>query len=279
MTAKVASIHFAPVKADRSIYGGNYKMPEVALGAVPVILELHDKVQRDEGPVSMGPGGGRRAQLRYHVDGYEIASDLIKEWTENGLGMTPEARPGIWLIRDRVAVVKDDGSGHMELDGFGKQVFRSATAEEAKAMWDEDVEMNRLADRRYAEWCYTEGNRIAADARNIQFIPLNYKRAARQYGLQADWLREGAALEVAPCPSCTKVISKHAIVCPACQGVVDMARYAAREAEKQAAVRNAVSSLDAVPPAPPALKPLGTKTGAFGLGQRPPVTEPATVGA
>lgn len=279
MTARVASIHFAPLTATRSIYGGIYDIPAVPLGTDPVVIEIEDKVQRDEGPVSSGPGGGRRQQLVYHVDGYEIASDLIKEWSENGLGMTPEAHPGIWVVRDRVPVVKKDGSGNMQLDGFGKQIFRPATAEEAQAMWLEDEALAKACDRRYAEWCYIDGNRIAADVRQIQFIPRNYKRAARQYGLQADWLKEGAALEVFPCPSCSKVISKTAMVCPHCTGVVDIDRYAAREAEKEAAVRKARLALDAPPvvAVPPVeASPKEFKTRAFGL--RPPTPEPASVG-
>jgi hypothetical protein len=245
MLTRVASIHFAPVHADRSIYGGMYDIPAVAIGAEPYIADIEDKVQKDEGPISTGPGGGRRSQLRYHVDGFDIATDIVAQWATSGLGMTPQAHPGIWVVRDRVAVVKKNEAGKDEyvMDGFNKQVFRSATSEEAKAMWKEDLAANQKADHIYAEWCYMDGNRIAADVRNIQFIPENYKRGARQYGLQAEWLKEGAALMVMPCPRCTKIISKAAIICPQCNEPVDLGRYAAWEAEKAAAIRDAKKGL------------------------------------
>ncbi len=239
--ARVASVHFAPVTALRDIYGGQYEIPAVGLGQKPVILEVEDKVQRDEGPISTGPGGGRRQPLRYHVDGYDIARDIVGQWSSNGLGMTPEAHPGIWVVRDRLPVMKKDllGKEDYVMDGFGNQTFRPANIQEAKQMFDEDEAAARRADRAYAEWCYVDGNRIAADARNIQFIPKNYKMASRQYGLEADWLREGAALEVKPCISCTRVISKRAIVCPLCQQVNDFERYAVLMMQKDNALREA----------------------------------------
>ncbi len=245
---RIASIHYAPVKALRIYRGHPYEIKGVALNTPPLLLETHDIVQRDEGPVTTGPGGGKRQVLQYPVLGEEIARCLVAEWTENGLGMTPDSHPGIWVVRDRIPVMKKDplsGEEVADLDVFGKQVFRSATAEEAVQMWEDDIATARRVDRAYAEWCYVDGNRIAADIRNIQFIPKNYKLAARQYGLEADWLKEGAALEVRPCISCTKVISKRAIVCPHCQQVVDFERYAAMQVQKDQALRDAKKSLQA----------------------------------
>jgi len=239
--ARVCSIAFCEAKAERSIYGGYYYMPPVPLGDKPYILDVADKVQRDEGPVSTGPGDGKRQQLRYHVDCYHIALDIVSQMTQHGLGMTPAAHPGIWIIRDRLPLVTADDKGNTTpvFDGFNQQMFRPATTEEMQAMWDEDLIAARKADRAYAEWCYIDGNRIAADVRNIQFIPRNYKLAARQYGLEADWLKEGAALEVKPCVYCTKIISKRAIVCPHCQQVNDNERYAAMQVSRDNAVREA----------------------------------------
>lgn len=248
MTARVASVHYAPVHADRSIYGGLYDMPAVALGADPAIIVIEDRVQRDEGPVSMGPGGGRRVQLRNHVDGYEIAFDIVSEWTTNGLGRNPQSHPGIWVIRDRMPVYRTDEFGKEQavMDGLtNKQVMRSATPEEATAMWAEDLASARAADRAYAEWCYLDGNRMAVNPIAVPLIPKMYKRAARQYGFEADWLKEGAAFEVAKCPMCDKVVSKATIVCPHCQQVVNLEAYAQREAQKQAAVRSAMAQADA----------------------------------
>lgn len=248
MSARIASIHFAPVGLDRSIYGGVYHMEAVPLDGAPLILEVEDKVQRDEGPITTGPGSNRRQQLRYHVDAYAIARDAVEHWTTTGRGMTPDAHPGIWLVRDRMPEMRQEPNGEMSyvLDGFNLQKFRPATTEEARAMWAEDLTNALRVDRAYAQWCYVDGNRIAADARNIQFIPANYKRAARQYGLPADWLKEGAALEVRPCPSCTTIITKSAMVCPKCNEPVDVLRWAAWQAQKDAAVKSARQGLQQV---------------------------------
>lgn len=239
MLTRVASIHFAPVKAERSIYGGYYALPAVPLAGDPAIIEVADRVQHDEGPITSGPGGGRRQPLHYAVYGHEIAADIVGQWTSNSLGMTPDSHPGIWVVRDAIHATRIDQNGDeiALLDGFNKQVFRPATPEEAKRMWTEDVANARRADRAYAEWCYIKGNEIASDARMIQFVSRNYKLAARQYGLEADWLREGAELEVRPCISCTRVISKRAIVCPLCQQVNDFERYAVLQAQKDNALR------------------------------------------
>lgn len=247
MSAFIASVHFAPVALERSIYGGKYAIDAVPLEGKPLVLEIEDKVQRDEGPISTGPGSNRRQPLRYHVDAYEIARDLIEHWTQFGLGMTPDAHPGIWLVRDRMPEMKQEPNGDMSyvVDGFGHQKFRPATTTEANTMWAEDLANALRFDRAYAQWCYTDGNRIAADARQIQFIPRNYKLAARQFGLPAEWLKEGAALEVRPCPRCTTIITKSAMVCPKCNEPVDLERWAVYQAQKDAAVRDARQAMKA----------------------------------
>lgn len=237
-SAKIASIYFAPVHGDRSIYGGIYDLPAVALGAEPAILVVEDKVQRDEGPYSLG-NNGRRVQNIWPVWADDICRDLVREWTAGGLGMTHDSHPGIWIVREKIAITKTDKDGTEQpvFDVMGSQIFRPATAEEASAMWEQDLAHNKVADKAYADWCFMEGNRIAADPRNIQFISKNYKRAAKQYGLAADWLKEGAATAVMPCPLCTKVIPKHSTVCQFCTGVVNVQAYALHQAQKDNALR------------------------------------------
>lgn len=271
MTAKIASIHFAPVHADRSIYGGVYDIPAVPLGAEPFVLDIEDKVQYDEGPFTLGTGGGR-AKLMYAVDRYDICFDIVRHWTENSSAMTPACHPGIWVVRDRLPVYRANEYGKEEavLDGFKKQVFRTANAEEQAEMWTEDLARARATDRAYAEWCYLDGNRMAANVNMVPLIPPNYKRAARHYGFQADWLKEGAAFEVTKCPMCDKVVSKATIVCPHCQQVVDLQRFAEREAEKAAAIRAAVNKSMPMP---------AEIAHRAALGMRNKPTEPSNAGA
>lgn len=233
MTAKIASIFFAPVRAERP-FGGPYEIPAVPVGAEPVILNVTDRIQFEEGPYQLG-NNGRRAKRRYLVYGETIARDLVHEWTANGVGMNPQCRPGIWVVRERLPVLNDDGTPVLDAEGIG--TWRAATDEERDAMWIEDLNAARAADRSYAHMLFIQANAMADDPRLIPFIAPNARIAAKQYGLTAEWLREDAALAVKSCPYCTKVIPSKAIKCPRCTEIVDVEGYAILESQKAQALR------------------------------------------
>lgn len=233
MQARVASIFFAPVKAER-IYGGVYELPAVPLGSSPVILTVGDRVQVEQGPYQLG-SNGRRSRRQHVVRGETIAHDIVNEWTQHGVGMTPQCRPGIWVVRERVPLV--DANGSLQLDADGIALWREAEEIEKDAMWIEDLAAAHAADRTYANMLFMQGNAMADDPRLIPFISANTKLGAKHYGLDAEWLRDGAALHVKPCPYCTKVIPAAAIKCPKCTEVVDVEGYAALEVARQAALK------------------------------------------
>ncbi len=236
-TARVATIHFSPVKAERARYGGYYALPSRPLNAEPLVLEISDMVEREKGPYNHG---SQQPDIYNDILAYDIAVDIVSEWSKNGVGMNPLCHPGVWVVRDRLPVMEFDKNGRevAVLDARQRQIFRSATPEEAKAMWDEDTLANRRADRAYAEWCYREGNAIAADLRRVQFIPEVYKLAARQYGMKAEhWTPEGAALESMACESCTKVVAKQTIYCPWCHQPANRLRAAQWTVENDALVQ------------------------------------------
>jgi hypothetical protein len=233
MQAVIASIFFAPVKADRN-YGGPYEMPAVPPGGEPVLLVVQDRVQTEEGPYQLGHNG-RRSKNRHLVTGESIARDIVGEWTGNGLGMTPQCRPGIWAVRDRIALFDNDGMPSKDADGIG--TWRPATEEERLAMWEEDLAAARAADHAYANMLFLGANAMAEDPRLIPFIPKNARLAAKQYGMTAEWLKENAALNVRPCPFCTKIISSGAIKCPSCSEIVNVEAYVALEAQRAQAIK------------------------------------------
>jgi hypothetical protein len=235
MNATVASIYFAPVRAERQ-YGGPYEIPAVPLGSEPALLTVTDRVQVEEGPYQLGMNG-RRGKRRQLILGEVIARCIVDEWTTHGLGMTPQCRPGIWLVRDRVPLLFDDGSPQTDADGIA--LWRPAEEDEKQEMWEEDLVAARAADQAYANMLFLQANAMAQDARLIPFVPPNAKRAAKQYGMNADWLRENAALHVKPCPYCTKVISGNAIKCPNCSEIVNVDAYVALEAAKNQAIKAA----------------------------------------
>lgn len=237
---KIASIHYKTLTADRSIYRGYYEIPGVPLDGKPVIIDLVDRVQRDEGAYELG-SGGKRAQLQYPVWGQQIAQDLVREWAQSGLGMTPDCHPGVWVVRNSLPTMELDASGtpRIVMDVLNMQVFHPATAEETAQMWQEDLAHAKMADRNYAEWCFREGNGWAADARKIPYIPKNYIMAARHYGFEAPWTKEQTTSQIAPCIYCTTPIPKSSVVCPKCQQVVNVEAFAMLEARKEAAMRAA----------------------------------------
>lgn len=244
MPVRIASIHFAPVYAERLIYGGRWSIDPVALNAEPKMIPVRDHVQRDEGPFSLGDGK-RRAQLRYAVYAEHIARDIVGEWTAWGRGMTPDCRPGIWIIRDGFPLIEKDGAGVDQIvyDVHQRQVFEPASPDLAAQMFEEDLAAARTADRRYAEWCFSQGNGIAGDPRLIPFIPKNYIAAARHYGFDAIWIKEGGE-KVAPCKWCTTVIPTSAIVCPKCTNIINIEAYAHFEAQKAYALRSAAKAIE-----------------------------------
>jgi hypothetical protein len=230
MITKVASIFFAPVRAER-MYGGPYELPAVPLGAEPAILTITDRPQFEQGPYQLG-SNGKRARRRYHVLGEVIARCIVAEWSQNGVGMTPQCRPGIWVVREQLPLLNENGTPQLDADGIA--LWRMASDEEREAMWAEDFAAAKKADRSYANMLFIQANGMADDPRLIPYIAPNARIAAKHYGLEAEWLKEEAALHVKQCPYCTKVIPAKAIKCPKCTEVVDVPGYARLEAEKKA---------------------------------------------
>jgi hypothetical protein len=235
MTARIASIYFAPLRAER-MYGGPYEVPAVPLGEPPAILTVEDRIQIEQGPYQLG-SGGKRSRRQHLVRADTIARCLVTEWAANGVGMTPQCRPGVWVVRERVPVLNPDGTP--QLDGDGIALWRPATDEEQETMWLEDLAAARAADRAYANMLFTQANAMAEDPRRIPLIPKTARLAAQHYGLEAEWLHEDAAVNVKPCPYCTKVIPAKAIKCPKCTEIVDLEAYAQLEAQKAAAIKAA----------------------------------------
>jgi len=233
MTARVASIYFAPVRAERA-FGGPFEIAPVPLGATPAILVIADRIQIEQGPYQMSSDGNHRSRRDFLVRGETIAADIVAEWTQNGVGMNPQCRPGIWVVRERIAEV--DAQGRSMLDGDGRALWRDATDAERLAMWEEDLAAAQAADRAYAEHLFVAANAMAEEPKLIPFIPKTARLGAKQYGLEAEWLREGAALRVKSCPYCTKVIPERAIKCPRCAEIVDVEEYARPEVIRKAEV-------------------------------------------
>jgi hypothetical protein len=229
MKARVASVYFAPVRAER-MFGGPYEIPGVPLGGEPAFLVIEDRMQVEQGPYQLGTNG-KRSRRRYLVLGESIARDVVAEWSQNGVGMTPQCRPGIWVVREQLPLINEDGTPQVDADGIPQ--WRPATEIEKESMWAEDLAAARAADRAYANMLFMQANAMAEDPRLIPFIAPHARLAAKHYGLEAEWMKQDAALHVKTCPYCTKVIPAKAIKCPKCTEIVDLEAYAEQEAKRK----------------------------------------------
>jgi hypothetical protein len=267
MKVKLASIYFAELRAGRSAYNGNYRMPAVPKGDPPAIIELTDMVQRWQGSYAMGNGTDKRGIVSNLVLGEHIAHDLIMEWARSGLGMNEQIHPGVWMVREHVPTFGHDGN--MIVDAMGAVVWATATEREKARMWEEDLAANTEADRLYAKYLIEYGDGVVMkDERLARFIPINCKRAATHYGVAREWNRELVSGNMGPCPFCGTIVSLDTIKCRECKEIVNTVKYARLIAEREAAVKAAKREFDQVP-----RQPVTT-----GLGIKPmPVKAPISV--
>lgn len=252
-TTRVASVHYLPLKCERRYYPFKFEIPACTLGGDPQILILKDTMERDEGPVSSGPGGNRRQKLEYPVTGSEIANCVVNEWTRLVPGNSPICHPGVWVVRDYMPVMKilrdpsnpgDPGVEVAELDYAGKAIFREATPSEKQKMWEEDLRENLSADRAYADWAFGQG--MTYKPEYIASIPEQYKVACRHYGIDIAWAKKGAVANVATCPHCeARISSRDVMICTHCTQVVNVEKWAQFQAKKDIELRDAKKELQA----------------------------------
>ncbi len=243
-TAHIASIHFHPVHADRKQFGfGCYDIPAVPLGDKPFILEVADKVQVERGPYIHSTDKKKRSITRFPATGQEIARDLVDTWAAKGLGMEPSCRPGIWVVRESMPVLWDKDNideggkvvnpkGSHMTDAEGTGIWREATPEERKAMWDEDHAASVAADVAYAEMLIANVN--AMDERLwAKFISPVSKAAAAHYKIATSWNTKAGALQRVACPHCKEQVMKGAVRCKHCAQIIDPEAAALLDARQE----------------------------------------------
>lgn len=238
---QIASVHFAPLIAVRP-YAPAYEMPPLEeLGKTPARLTIEDVIQTERGPYATSPFEGQRSFQEHTITAYEIADDLIGWWSRLGMGMTGDCHPGVWLVRDRVPEMEDDGKGgeRYRLNARKQTMFRPATHEERMAMWKEDYAANVKADAKYGEYLIVKGDFIHGlptdDPRRVPGISPPMRMACEFYGVRRRWTLEVTSHSTKHCTMCQEAVPGAAIVCPRCSWPLDMARYRhmMEEARKQ----------------------------------------------
>lgn len=237
MKVRIASVHFAPLHAERSGYNGVFNIPAVAVGADPVIYEIDDHVEILNEPVE---GQNRRSVRRNLIEAIVIARDIVGMWTgKNGhsrLGCGPDSHPGVWIVRDRLPKVNADGTLVTNLEG--KAILEDISMDLQRELFEEDTVANRAADANFANWLINDASGIASDPRQIKFIQPLARSAARAYQPNIQWLREGAQLQTTTCQYCTKPVLATAVKCPHCAEVINVVEWARLQSIQETALRS-----------------------------------------
>jgi hypothetical protein len=239
MTKTISSIYFIPCHAERHKYAGIFDVPAVPKGEKPFLLTVTDHVEMEQQPHIVGGH-----QIPRQILGEEIAACVVKEWAENGLGMSPECGPGIWVVRDTIPLTNE--LGVLQIDPLtGRARNRMATDAERAAMWAEDLAFNIARQERWGEYLIGQGDILDADPNKKMAILISpaMRAAAQYYGRAVKWLdRKIKHDDRRQCPFCLESIATATVICTHCKQVVDQKRYA--ELTKGA-------------PIPPPLKPTG----------------------
>lgn len=251
MKVRIASLYFVEVHASRPLYGGDYRIPAVPKGGDPVFLQVPDLIQRSQEP---SPDGKTKVTNRYLIDGREIAADILREWTRDTFGMTPQCCPGIFMVREQLPVIQENGMP--QFDGDNKPLWRDASTEEKESMWREDLANARKVNDAWGQHLISEGDRLNVDPKERVMISPLSKDAARYYGKERDWLQELRDGDIKKCQFCTKSVSVTSMVCEHCHQVIDYVRYAEEVARRDAAVEQAKAAAATAVMAPP-LNPKG----------------------
>jgi hypothetical protein len=241
MTKSIASIDFIAHHAERPKYGGIFDIPAVPKGAKPFLLAVPDHTEMEKQPHIVGGH-----QIPRQILGEEIAACVVNEWAANGLGMSPECGPGIWVVRDTIPLTNEHGE--LQVDPFTKRALhRPATDEEKAAMWAEDLAFNIARQERWGEYLIGQGDVLDADPNKKMAILISpaMRAAATYYGRSVKWLdRKIRANDRKQCPFCLTDIPSAMVKCSSCGEVVDRQRYA---------------ELTGKAPMTPPLKPTGNK--------------------
>lgn len=246
MTSRVASIYFMGLSARRPLFGGVFDAAPVLKGEKPFILSIADHIQPEKMPHILGGG-----YIPRRIAGDEIARDIVREWSAEGLGMNVACGPGVWVVRDAIPIVNENGIQILDADGTAQ--FRPATDEEKEQMWAEDVAAQTMRQENWGAYLKQQGDMLDADPEKKRAILITptMRAAAAYYGYAVDWmdrkLREGDRMA---CRWCTKIIPSNALVCPECSRVVDARRAALAEEIDKLTARAALKAQQQQPQQP-----------------------------
>jgi hypothetical protein len=225
----IASLYPLAVRMDRPLFvpHSNYQIPACPKGDPPNLLAIEDQSQFETIPLQ-----GRRVPTT--IPAINVAEDAIRTWTESAQFMADDAKPAIFICRDKAGNLLDTPTKG--------QIAHYLEAQD-----------------RFMLKHLQEADRLFRD-KKIAAIPKPTFVFAEYMNYQAEWRHRTTSQDNVECPYCTKVIAASAIICPHCSQVVNIPEWAKREAEKAAALAS-LGSAHATP-IPPPLNPNAPKQSA-----------------
>lgn len=166
-----------------------FTLKPVKRGQKPFVLEVYDSFEEVLDVVgSSGAKPGEKPRISKPVPVEVIVEDLLNHWTGGLFNVPPGAKPGIM------------------------EVINSAPSQ--KELFQMDAQQTL-----YFEYLFTEGERLHKE-NNWKDITETMRLAAEYLGYSRVWSNRSIARETDPCPFCTTMIPRAALVCPTCQHVV-----------------------------------------------------------
>lgn len=243
MTKQICSIYFSQLSEQRRpSYQGIFNIPVVKKGDKPVLLSIRDHYENNDLPFFAGTSAnGKAIKQRIVIAGELIAGDILEHWTLKHPEMHSQCGPGMWVVRDTIALWDDDGKP--KIDAEGKQEFRMATEAEKAEMFAEDLAAAQVRQDAWVEVALVKGDIMAENPKAVQWIPQYCRDAVDYSGQERVWRKGLKSGDIRNCPFCTKPIAARATKCPFCSEVVDAVGHAALQARQEQALTEVAERL------------------------------------
>jgi len=199
--ATVVSIVPFEVNAQKpTLHPGDFTIPK-SDGKTPSIIII------GESGFDVYMGAERRPKyIHVKVSPYEAAESIVEDFVQSMIATTADARPGIFWV-----------PGEFKLDEvIEKFLDKIQAAKEIQHRWF--LELVKLADD---DW--TKSNHRHSAISNLQ------RFACESLGFKREWNEaiktNPDLLTNIPCPACTTMINKAAMLCPNCKTILKPKEY------------------------------------------------------
>lgn len=209
------SIHATGKGAERRT---DFRLTPVPRGDKPFILPVYDSFEQvlDVMAMSGNQGNPQKPRQSKPVPVEEIIGDVISMWTGRLANVPDGAKPGVGevhLLDKQVAEFQRTG---VLPDSVVNSKFSGIPQEEYQQLITQQTA--------YFEYWFSQAELVhARDPQSLQAhgqITETMRLAADWLGHRRPWTNKDYVLENEPCPLCTALVPKTAVVCPTCHNQI-----------------------------------------------------------